>query len=401
MSRKLEDWISAFVRYTDNTEPPRSYRRWSAISAIAAGLRRKVIIPYGDFNTWYPNMYIVLVGPAGARKTTAMSLVEPYIRQAGINISSDSVTQAAIIQELEEGGNSAVLNDGTISANLTIFSKEFAVFLGNAGNNLELIQQITDWFDCPDTWDRKTKGAGVYEMYNIFVNLLGATTPTLIRESLTSTAIGGGLASRIIFVYENKRANSIPFPKNLENPKLKDHLIHDYELIAGLKGEVKFSKDFIEYYSKWYKGDHVNSVFAGDRFLDGYSARRAVHLVKLSVIISASESNKLIVTKEHIKRAEQYLVGTERNLSRVFEGVLLDGNNGLILFVEDAIRSQGYMSLSDIWKKFYRDFKDPNELGKVLNNLVAADKVTVLKDKNNAKVKVYVHNDNKKELGVD
>jgi len=33
----LPDWIDAFMLYTENTEPPVLYRKWTAISVIAAG----------------------------------------------------------------------------------------------------------------------------------------------------------------------------------------------------------------------------------------------------------------------------------------------------------------------------------------------------------------------------
>ena len=60
--RILDSWIDNYLIYTDNSEPPRMFRLWSAISVIAAVLQRKCKLPWGTL-TFYPNLYTVLVGP--------------------------------------------------------------------------------------------------------------------------------------------------------------------------------------------------------------------------------------------------------------------------------------------------------------------------------------------------
>ncbi len=44
MARQLDDWLSSYLDYTENTEPPKSYNTWVAISTIAAVLKRKCYI---------------------------------------------------------------------------------------------------------------------------------------------------------------------------------------------------------------------------------------------------------------------------------------------------------------------------------------------------------------------
>ena len=67
MSRQLGDWIDGFLRFTNNTEPRESYRQWTAIATIAAVLQRKCKLVWGR-ETFYPNLFTVLVGPPAARK---------------------------------------------------------------------------------------------------------------------------------------------------------------------------------------------------------------------------------------------------------------------------------------------------------------------------------------------
>ena len=63
MARKLNDWIDSYLEYTKNSEPPDLYKEWVAVSVVASILQRKCSLPWGDI-TFYPNMYIILVGPS-------------------------------------------------------------------------------------------------------------------------------------------------------------------------------------------------------------------------------------------------------------------------------------------------------------------------------------------------
>src|SRR4030066_746896 len=72
-NRCLGDWISGFMQYTENSEPPTLFKKWTAISCIAAALQRKVRVEWGTALTFYPNFYVVLVGPSATGKGTAMN----------------------------------------------------------------------------------------------------------------------------------------------------------------------------------------------------------------------------------------------------------------------------------------------------------------------------------------
>src|SRR3990170_8200696 len=72
--REAGDWLSSYLEYTDNTEPPASYHLWTGISVISGVLQRKVWMEWGH-ELIYPNMYVVLIGPSGrCRKGTAMNI---------------------------------------------------------------------------------------------------------------------------------------------------------------------------------------------------------------------------------------------------------------------------------------------------------------------------------------
>ena len=146
-SRRLDDWIEAFVKYTDNTAPPESYRRWVAISTMASALQRKCKLDWGS-ETFFPNMYIVLVGPPAARKGTAMRTGKDLLDQIGIAVSADESSRQKLVKSLQEMGVAAQDDLGRITfhSSMTLYSSELTVFLGYGAK--ELLAMLCKWYDC-------------------------------------------------------------------------------------------------------------------------------------------------------------------------------------------------------------------------------------------------------------
>ena len=64
-----------------------------------------------------------------------------------------------------------------------------------------------------DQWKYQTKGAGTSDYIdNVWVNILGGTTPGLLQSTIPVDAIGSGLTSRMVFVYADKKGKVIPTP---------------------------------------------------------------------------------------------------------------------------------------------------------------------------------------------
>lgn len=339
MERYNPDWISGYLEYTQESEPPQLFREWCAVSVVAAALQRKCKLEWGTTN-FYPNLYIVLTAPAGkARKGTAMAPARRFIDRIGIPLAAEAVTREALIRTLKESEAVVPTDTGIIvHSSLTVFSPELTVFLGY--NNTQLMSDLTDWFDCSEKWVYRTKTAGVDDISGVFINLLGATTPDLIRSTLPLDAIGGGLTSRMIFVYEAKKGKIVPFPFVSEEIKdLENKLYYDIERINMLQGSFKVTKNFLAHWGDWYIaqegfnpfGENYNKVF------DGYIERRPTQILKLSMIMSASRSDSMILDKEDLERAIDLLTRTEQKMPRAFGGIGLSNNAQLTYAISELI----------------------------------------------------------------
>jgi hypothetical protein len=107
-NRQLKDWLESYLIYTKRSEPPTLYKAWTAVSVLAACLRRKCKLKWGTL-TFYPNMYIVLVGPSGrCRKGTAMGPGEDFLTDLGIKVASTSITREALIHQLKTSSDTSI-----------------------------------------------------------------------------------------------------------------------------------------------------------------------------------------------------------------------------------------------------------------------------------------------------
>lgn len=374
MTRKLDDWLSAYLKFTENSEPPELFHTWTAISTVASALQRKCIMNWGKLR-FYPNLYIVIVAPSGkARKGTAMGYGKDFLSRLGVKMAAESITREALVREIMNSYDTIINDDTgemTFHSSLTIYAPELVVFLGY--NQQQLMMDLTDWYDCghgPEgKWTYRTKHQGVDEITGVWVNLLGATTPDLLRSCLSMDAIGGGLTSRIIFVYEGDKRKSCPAPfLSMEEQTLEEKLYYDLEQIHLLKGQFKPSTDFIDLWVDWYVRQDGRKIF-DDPHLAPYCERRPVHIMKLSMILNACRTSDMIVTSKDLQRAINLLEITERNMHRAFSGIGKSPHAEVLSKVMNEVGLRGEITLSELQRMFYHD-ADARVLDLIIHTLI-------------------------------
>lgn len=351
--RNIPDWIEGYLAYTEDSEPPQLFKEWCAVSVIAAALQRKCKLEWGT-TVFYPNLYIVLTAPAGkARKGTAMAPARKFIDRIGIPLAAEAVTREALIRTLKESESVVSTENGIIvHSSLTVFSPELTVFLGY--NNTQLMSDLTDWFDCSEKWVYRTKTAGTDDISGVFINMLGATTPDLIRSTLPLDAIGGGLTSRMIFVFEEKKGKIVPFPfVSEETRKLETKLYYDIECINMLQGQFKFTKEFLSRWGDWYTAQEGKNPFGANynKAFDGYIERRPTQVLKLSMVMNASRTDEMVLDEPDLARAIDLLERTEKKMPRAFGGIGMSQNAQLTYAISELIaRSPNGVTISDIMR---------------------------------------------------
>ena len=341
--RHLPDWIDGFMLLSENSEPPILFRKWTAISTIASALQRKCRVDIGISLTFYPNFYIVLVGPSATGKGTAMKYAYDIIENVpAIRLAAQSTSLQALIRRMKETNLTDIdieTGEQYYHSSLSIFSNEFTVFLGY--HNRELITSLCDWYDCHNKWAYDTIKRDKEEVIGVWVNLLAGTTPDSIQSALPMEAIGTGLTSRIIFVNEEKKSKLVVFPAVTHREiELQQYLIHDLEQITLMSGCFHFTEDAMSYYTGWCYEADANPPFRDPKF-DGYCGRRRKHLLALAMVCSASKSNSLVLSKDDIERSSQLLLEVEVRMGLTFKGMGKSDISGLIndsiAFIENSL----------------------------------------------------------------
>lgn len=370
-SRECNDWIESYLKYTDHSEPPFLYKQWTAISTIASVLERKCYLEWGEL-TFYPNLYVVLVGPSGkCRKGTAMGVGSRMLRELGkTNMAAEAVTRESLIRalaEAEEQEVEAESGDVSYHASLTIFSPELTVFLGY--NNLQLISDLTDWYDCRDHWTYRTKNMGTDDITGVWVNLFGATTPDLIRSAIPQDAIGGGLSSRIVFVYEEEKSKTVADPfLSSEDLELRERLVNDLDRIHSMRGKFHITEEMLEKWISWYEYQDENPPFVHNNFM-GYVYRRPNHILKLCMVLSASKRDDMIIDADTFDRALEILKHTERKMLRTFSGLGRSSRAEITNSMMETIAFKGTITRGELMKMYISDLEDTREFSAIISSL--------------------------------
>ena len=148
--RKCKNILSSYLNYTAQSESPTRYHIWCFLGVVAAALQRKVWIDMNFFKV-FPNMYVVLVGPPGVKKTTAIRIATNLVSSnPDIHISADATTREALIKAMKDAQQTISFEGSEMKigfhSSLTIVSEELSVFLGK--ENHALLSFLTNLYDC-------------------------------------------------------------------------------------------------------------------------------------------------------------------------------------------------------------------------------------------------------------
>lgn len=395
IKRELDDWIAGWLEYMKETEAPNIYNKWVAISMIAAALERKVMLRWDK--DLYPNFYIVLVGPPGCGKGTAMGPGREILSKLGINLVADATTKERLALSFEEAKNDfeALGDDFSLvtQSALTIYSEEFSVFLGFG--NKDIMPWLCAWFDCLNDWSYKTKHQGENKFENVWLNIIGATTPELLQDVLPRETFGSGLNSRILYVYADRcESPLVLFPFAVSGrTEIKEKLLRDLQEINLIRGEFKPDEGYLEKWAEWYP-EQRGIEFAGDQRFSGYVNRRATHVHKLAMIMNVSRNGKLDLSKEDLERAIKTLGEMEQRMPKTFEGFGRSATAAIQNAILVFIRKRGGVKYSEILNAYKNEVDNWS-----LSNIIATlEKAKVIKLSKLVEEKDYLISDAKKKL---
>lgn len=391
--REYDDWLVALLDYTSYSEVPTKSMWWAGVAAIAGALQRNCWIEQGLFQI-YPNVYIIINGPAGkVKKSTIINLALNRLKAVeGINFAADSDTWEGLIQMMEdlhktEQTTLTLDTKFTRTIPITVAAPEFSVFIDFEDHGK--VSALTHLWDCPPTFRKHTKFSGDEFLDKPCINMIAGTTPSWIKGSFNHWTREGGFASRCIWLHESQKSKAVPWLEDVLPPDYKlteERLTTDLTYITRLQGPFTITPEAKSHESLRYHQHHNRMLLDLEVKLGGFQDRKQVHILKAAMAISAARGDSRIIDLSCLKLAEEKVNEAEQDMIRTF--AVVDERMDLLPYREmrSILAKEGSLLVGATYSRLGGRFSY-NEITQALAVLKLQDDIThVIGDKGSSLV---------------
>lgn len=402
------DFISAYFNYIGQTESPMVFHRWSCMTILGAWIGREYCFRFGHFNI-KPNLYVMLMGTAGSRKSTAIKIASRLLAKTGYNtIAADRTTKEKFLLDLS-GAPDIILDthgkqslDETMEENLfgglnghdhipemLVAADEFNTFVGNG--NIEFLSMLGVLWDHEGLFKNKVKNSKSVELHNPFVSIIAGNTPTGFSLAFPAESIGQGIFSRIILVHGEPTGKRITFPEIPSSAITKEmvEILHTIRTIT--QQEAVITDDARKLLDAIYK----TAIPLPDVRFESYMNRRFSHLIKLCLVLSAA-AMRSIIEECDVVYANTILTHTEHSMSKALgefgKSRHSDVSHKLVAILENAYEP---IPVKQLWMQLCNDLEDISTMKDMLTSLVIAEKILSTKQGFLIKRRVFEEVDSK------
>lgn len=329
----MKDFLDSFYTYAMVLEPPPIFAKWAAISALSSIVQRRQWYQFRGMRSYF-NLYIILCGPPTAGKGLAMRPIRTVLDALAQDptthqfIAPDSITAAALADELKDCYSSLMMPDNTVLEQypLTVLCSELGNFLPEYDKNM-LNRLIKLWDG--EGYEERRRGAG--KRLNIptaHLNLIAGTTPAFLSSTLPEGAWEEGFMSRTVVVYHGEESRNEFFEEaSSENVAARDAVIAMGGLISTKSGRIKWSPEAIALINQWLKGG-CKPIPTHPK-LHYYNGRRPTNLLKLCGLSAISRLSRTVEPQD-FERMLNLLVETEAVLPDVFKAMRTGGDHQIM-----------------------------------------------------------------------
>lgn len=379
MTKLFDDYFS----YVSDTEPPMIFHRWSMIGCVGAMLGRQFYFQHGTFRI-FPNQYIQLIGDPGTRKSTAIKMASKLLGAAGYEtFAADRTSKEKFLIDLEglvdDDGKmiqSSVMDDflGTAqdAREVCIVADEFNQFVGHGNLEfLSLLGTLWDWDDETKPFSQRLKNSRSVSIYQPTVSLVSGNTHTGFAEAFPPQAMGQGFLSRMILIFGERSGKKITFPRT-PPPELRQRVVDDLVAIrTSAIGEATMTsqaRDMLEVIYRGFDGLH-------DVRFSHYSTRRFTHLLKLLLVVTATEHKTEIGAKE-VLLANTLLSYAEHWMPQALGEYGKARNADVAIKIMTLLQNtKTPVPMTELWKQVSSDLDKPQALNEIISNLLTSNKI--------------------------
>lgn len=375
-----QDFFQSYLEYTTGGEVPVCFHRWAAIVGIGTILERNVFLPFGN-GAIYPNMYTMLIGNAGTKKSTAIKLIKKLLIRTGYtNIAAERTSKEKYLQDLSSqqdagSGEQDVLDrnifgtgdDSAVTSNF-IAADEANDFFGIG--NIEFLSVLGSLWDWEGKYENRIKTGKSDFISNPTISILAGNTPIGFATAFPPSIFGQGFFSRLLLVYSEPTGVRITLPKT-PSAEETEHIVRLLSLIRSESvGRYEWDKSAYNLLDKIYQTEPDIS----DIRFESYFNRRHTHLQKLCLINACARLGKSINERD-VLQANTYLRYIERLMPKALGEFGKARNSDLSHKILTIIETRFPISLKDIIKEISAEIEKPEEAGQIIRKFLMAEKI--------------------------
>lgn len=387
------DLFDKYFRYIKDTEPPYIYRRWSLLSGIATILGRQCWFQFGSARI-FPNMYVMLVGNPGTRKSTAIKGIKQVLSATGYqNFSADKTNKEKFLMDLagESDGKTHGFSNESSEAVTNLFgggegnfgepremfipADEFNEFAGSGNIEfLSMLGALWDWDEPNRCYSQRLKNAKGATIYQPTINILSGNTHAGFAEAFPVAVLGQGFMSRLVLVYSEPSGRKVTIPP-LPDARILESLLQDlYAIKSQCIGEIGITPHAYSALDTIYK----SWPELEDPRFKHYSTRRFTHLLKLCMIWCCS-NKRLAINTEDVLWANTILSYTELGMPKAMgELGRKKGSEAASKIMAKLYEAKRPIAAIELWKEVDTELESMGAMMQILQNLQTADKIQVV-----------------------
>ena len=388
--------LQAWQHWQENCESPDNYINFGFYSLVAAACERRVWLTTSR-GPVYPNLYTVLVGPAGVGKGQVIKPVIEILREfkkpdtdTSIEGLNDDVQGIAKLFNLNPKGMRVPVGpeSATLAALLNIMpsltrpmtfnskpSCYTAIFLGleeltTLVNGEDVVKDfLLAAYDCGH-FRRELKCSRPVTIINMCLNFLAGTTPDTFREVMGTRCLTDGFTSRTWFIYADKKRKFCMADALTDSMLLaRGEVVRFIQKIVDLSGALELDPEAFSYIKSWYETVFPFSRANSNPLLDEYYARKNLHTYKLAIVLKLIDEPWISpIRKCHIERALEILGSEELNMDKALSTKIRNELAPILRKVILWIAKERAVKPGAILKQFYNELQGVPEALQVIQD---------------------------------
>lgn len=389
--------IEDYLEYTEDTEAPRIFHRWCAICGIGALLGRQVYVTLAHKRV-HPNIYAMLMGASGTRKSSAIKLVRKFSANAGYeNFSADKTSKEKFLLDLE----GETLDDGdkknghsydpytskdlwgestnTDAKEVFIVADEFNDFIGSGNSEfLTTLGNLWDW-DGDVPYKFRLKNSKSISIHQPTVSILGGNTQENFARAFPPDVNGQGFLSRLLLIHGERTGKRIAFP-TIPSDEATAELVLKFRNIRNIFNRGEFSKTpeahklLSAIYETWKELD--------DPRFQAYGTRRFDYLLKLCIIAGVS-LERAEIDVDTVIYANTVLTAAEIQMPKAMGEFGKSRNSDVVNKIMNILlASSRPIPLLEIYTLVSVDLDKPQMLQDLIQGLQYAGKIQLVRGTN-------------------